>query len=52
MPRPEEQIVVQQGCSRQEELGLFHVADLLQGMCTYLYMVKVLVEGGGADSLQ
>ena len=56
MPWPKEQVVIQQGCSHQEELRLFHVADHGQtysrGMCTHFLklMVRVLVEGGGADS--
>ena len=50
MPWPKEHVVVQQGCSRQEELGLFHVADLLQRYVHSLAsesprsIVKVLVE--------
>ena len=47
VPWPEEQVVVQQGCSCQEELGLFYAADLLQ---RYVHSDKVFVEGGGADS--
>ena len=30
VPWPKEQVAAQQGCSHQEELGLFHVVDLLQ----------------------
>lgn len=53
MPWPEEEVVVQQGCSRRRSLDCSHVAELLQ---RYVHsslsklMVKVVVEGGSADS--